>query len=305
MHQAEWKVPGTSCLPITLLVGFIKIIEKKLRRFPFDKNVFLMMRFREQNRALSDFIAGTLKDAGLNGVRADDDDWNLTGNVYNPIAVLYCCKYGIALFDEPEDGQVYNANVIYELAMMHCLDRDCLILKNAAIPELPFDLIKNLYMPYRGELAVRTNVQKWLRQAGLVSRAEHLPPRSKTAGSNLQRAAVEAFSAEMDPVIKSPDDVEATDFRWKVISRTAKAWKVSWQMRLKNKGERPWAVTVLVLFLDEKGYALLDVTSPKIELPPAASRTYHQTATFSADLANRIRRGILTVSKSGPKSSGA
>ncbi len=303
MHQGEWKVPGTSCPPIPPLVGFVHTIQNKLHKFPFEKNVFLMMRFRETNRALSDFIVGTLKDAGLNGVRADDDDWNLTGNVYNPIAVLYCCKYGIALFDEPEEGQVYNANVIYELAMMHCLDRECLILKNAALPELPFDLIKNLYMPYKGELAVRTNVQKWLRQAGLVSHAEHLPPRNKTAGSNLQLAAAEAFAGEVNPVIKNPEDVEATDFRWKVISKTTKTWKVSWQMKLRSKSERALTLTVLVLFLDEKGYALLDITSPKIELPPAAARTYRQTATFSADLANRIRRGILTVSKSGQKGS--
>src|SRR5262249_24198166 len=46
---------------ITPLVGFKPRIEKKLAQFPFDKNVFLMMKFRDTNKALSDFIIENLQ----------------------------------------------------------------------------------------------------------------------------------------------------------------------------------------------------------------------------------------------------
>src|ERR1700694_129505 len=96
---------GSSFSIIKPLVGFRSEIEEQIRKLPFEKNVFLMMRFRDANKAVSDFIIETLRAAGLNGVRADHADWNLTNNVYNPVAVLYCCKYGIALFDEAEANQ--------------------------------------------------------------------------------------------------------------------------------------------------------------------------------------------------------
>src|SRR5205807_4426068 len=129
MTQDVMTVPGSSFPLIKPLVGFRSDIDRQITNFPFESNVFLMMRFKETNKALSDFIIEILESAGLKGVRADDPAWNITKNVYNPIAVLYCCKYGIALFDEAEPGQAYNPNVIYELAMMQCLTRECLILR--------------------------------------------------------------------------------------------------------------------------------------------------------------------------------
>src|SRR6266478_182937 len=114
MISSVFDLPdGSSFSLIRPLVGFRSLLEKQLAKFPFEKNVFLMLRFRDANKPLSDFIIETLSDAGLNGVRADDDDWSITKDVYNPIAVLYCCKYGIALLDEPEAHQAYNPNVIY------------------------------------------------------------------------------------------------------------------------------------------------------------------------------------------------
>ncbi len=146
------------------LIGYKRDIEKKIARFPFEKNVFLMMKFRSSNRDLGEFIIESLKRHGLNGVRADLDDWNITRNVYNPIAVLYCCKFGIALFDEPEDLQAYSPNVAYELGMMHYQSKDCLILKHSSLPQVPFDLIKDLYDTYDKELQVRALVEKWITQ---------------------------------------------------------------------------------------------------------------------------------------------
>lgn len=146
------------------LIGFKKNIENQLTRFPFEKNVFLMMKFRDSNKDLGDFIIENLHAHGLHGVRADANNWNITRNVYNPIAVLYCCKYGIALFDEPEKGQTYSPNVAYELGIMHYQQKECLILRHATLPAIPFDLIKDLYVTYEKDLQVKKLIADWVEQ---------------------------------------------------------------------------------------------------------------------------------------------
>ncbi len=146
------------------LIGFKRDIERQIARLPFSKNVFLMMKFRDSNRELGEFISESLGVHGLRGIRADSDDWNITKNVYNPIAVLYCCKYGIALFDEPEEYQAYSPNVAYELGMMHYQNKECLILRHASLPSVPFDLIKDLYVTYNRDLQVRRTVERWVKQ---------------------------------------------------------------------------------------------------------------------------------------------
>jgi len=149
---------------MSALVGFKPRIEERLTRFPFDKNVFLMMKFRDSNKDLSEFILENLASHGLTGVRADQPEWSITRNVYNPIAVLYCCKYGVALFDEPEENQAYSPNVVYELAIMHYQNKQCLILKHASLPPVPFDLVKDLYESYSKDLQVKRIVARWIRE---------------------------------------------------------------------------------------------------------------------------------------------
>lgn len=146
------------------LIGYVRDIENQIARFPFSKNVFLMMKFRDSNRDLSEYITENLLKHGLCGVRADHEDWNITKNVYNPIAVLYCCKYGIALFDEPEDHQAYSPNVAYELGMMHYQNKHCLILRHKSLPSVPFDLIKDLYVTYERDLQVKQIIASWIKQ---------------------------------------------------------------------------------------------------------------------------------------------
>jgi CheY-like chemotaxis protein len=144
------------------LRGFKRDIERQVVKFPFDRNVFLMMKFRPHNRELATYINENLNRQGFRGVRADDSAWNITDNVYNPIAVLYCCKYGIALFDEPEEGQAYSPNVAYELGIMHNQNKKCLILRHTSLPRVPFDLIKDLYVEYGRDLQIRAVIDRWL-----------------------------------------------------------------------------------------------------------------------------------------------
>jgi len=144
------------------LIGFKEKINKQLNKYPFEKNVFLMMKFRENNQLVYNFIKEKLEEKGFNCVRADHEDWNITDNIYNPISVLYCCKYGIALFDEPEDGNNFSPNVAYELGIMHHQLKDCLILRHSSLPQMPFDLIKDLHKYYHDNLEIESIVKRWV-----------------------------------------------------------------------------------------------------------------------------------------------
>ncbi len=136
-----------------------------LRDHPFEGNVFVMMKFCESHEATFDVIQLAIESAGFRCVRADMNEWALTrDDVYNPFAVLYCCKYGIALFDEPEKDNVYNTNVAVELAMMHFQDKHCLMLKHRKLPPPPFDLAAKIYKEYDRPEELVAIISWWVRR---------------------------------------------------------------------------------------------------------------------------------------------
>jgi guanylate kinase len=148
---------------ITPLIGYKTAMLKKLEKYPFHRNVFLMMKFRgEANKRVYQYIKKTLASYDLNCVRSDEAIWDITRNTYNPVAVLYCCKYGIALFDEPEPGNDYSPNVAYELGIMHNQGKECLVLKSSAIKKVPFDLVKELYVDYGDNLELEDILENWI-----------------------------------------------------------------------------------------------------------------------------------------------
>jgi hypothetical protein len=151
------------------LKGHQRELESFLSKHPFERNVFLMMKYRDHNRHVGDIIRAAVERAGLklwlaNEVRITDE---LASNM---ISCLLCCKYGIALFDEPEDQQHINPNVAYELGMMHLLDRECLILKSKNV-SIQSDILAKLYVSYDpatpGDIIRLT--QKWLIEVGATS----------------------------------------------------------------------------------------------------------------------------------------
>lgn len=155
-------ISPTEYFKLHTLSPYKSTMEKRLKENPYNRNVFLMMKFRDNNRDFSEFIRSELIRNGYNCVRADDPEWNITNNVYNPMAVLYCCKYGIALFDEPEEGAKYNPNVAYELGVMQNQGKKCLILKHSSLTEVPFDLVKDIYKPYTKEYEFQKIFKNWL-----------------------------------------------------------------------------------------------------------------------------------------------
>lgn len=145
------------------LVGKKAELVRQLRQYPFEKNIFLMMKYRAENESIYGEIKRIIEEYEFNCVRADASDWTfLSSDVDNYLAALYCCKYGIALFDKPEKGADFSPNVAYELGIMHCQKKKCLILKHKSLNRMPFDLIQKLFKEYDDGTQIRNHLVKWL-----------------------------------------------------------------------------------------------------------------------------------------------
>ncbi|MFY9979885.1 MAG: hypothetical protein WA252_00020 [Candidatus Sulfotelmatobacter sp.] len=157
-------VPEISDLPNELvprfLFGWLAEIRKFLVQFPFENNVFIMIAYRKKLEPLVVAMREEIERHDLNPVVAKDN--GLTDDLYNPIANLLCCKYGIAVFDRGETGQKHNANVVYELAVMQTLRRPCVIMKHNDVTSMPSDFLHKLYRSYRTTGDATTGIREWL-----------------------------------------------------------------------------------------------------------------------------------------------
>lgn len=153
----------TSYKLMPTLVGKKGSLTRQLKRYPFDRNVFVMMKYRAENESIYKEIKRIVEEHGFNCVRADAPDWTfLSDDVDNYLAAIYCCKHGIALFDKPEQGADFSPNVAYELGIMHCQKKKCLVLKHKSLNHLPFDLIHKLFKEYDDGTQIRDHLEKWL-----------------------------------------------------------------------------------------------------------------------------------------------
>lgn len=132
-------------------------LQKTLEKFPYEKSVFIMMPFEEDDIRLTlitDTIKETLEEHGMHGWRADDPERRLMEDVWDNIVVnMLSCKYGIAVFvdkkvlDRLTDIQmnVFNANIALEVGFMKSRGLDILLLKDKQLEKLPTDIISKLY----------------------------------------------------------------------------------------------------------------------------------------------------------------
>jgi hypothetical protein len=155
--------PEISDLPNQLVPysvqGWSERIKGFLRKNRFGKNVFIMVSYRARLNPLIGSIKTELKSLGLEPVLAKDH--TLTDDLYNPIACLLCCRYGVAIFDRAETGQMHNPNVVYELAMMQLLKRPCLILKHGKLKNMPSDLLNKIYEKYSSKNEAVQKLGEW------------------------------------------------------------------------------------------------------------------------------------------------
>ncbi len=145
------------------LVGKKAEIVRQLERYPFKK-IFLIMKFRKDNKSIYEEIKRVVEEHGFNCVRADSVNWTfISSDTDNFLATLYCCKYGIALFDKPENGADFSPNVAYELGIMHNQQKKCLILKHKSLNKMPFDLISRFFIEYDDGTQICNFLNPWLK----------------------------------------------------------------------------------------------------------------------------------------------
>jgi hypothetical protein len=155
--------PEISDLPNELVpnsvLGWSKQIKTFLRANPFDNNVFVMVAYRAKLEVLISAVKKKLLQLDLNPVLARDHQ--LTNDLYNPVAGLLCCSYGVAIFDRAETAQMHNPNVVYELGMMHLLKRPCVILKHSKLRKMPTDILSMLYEDYSSQREAVRKLGDW------------------------------------------------------------------------------------------------------------------------------------------------
>lgn len=286
-------VPGAGQFSlIKPLVGFKDEIETQLTRFPYEKNVFLMLKYRTGNESLSRFMEEVLEQHGLRGVRADRPEWDITRNVFNPLAVLYCCRFGIALFDEPEPNQAYSPNVAYELGIMHYQGKDCLILRHASLPTPPFDLIKDLYKSYSRDLEVRQAIRDWVEKIALAPYTLSVPavlePSGPTAGLGF---VTEVF-------VSTPENTSAWGSNLSVLQRRAPYWRLTWKVMIQNRSRGPAKYRLKVVYKDNEGHSLDDqnlITPPIWE--PQQQREFSEHFLLHHELGELLGGATIYVAR--------
>jgi len=157
------EIPGlTNDLIPNALYGWIEEMRNFLRQNTYDRNVFIMVAYKAELDALISDIEQTLTGLGLNPIVARDH--RITNDLYNPLACLLCCQFGVAIFDKGESKQLHNANIVYELAMMQILKRQCVILKHQRLKTMPSDFLHILHEPYKTPDDAVKAVKSWWRR---------------------------------------------------------------------------------------------------------------------------------------------
>lgn len=154
------EIPGlTNDLLPNALYGWTKAMKVFLQKNNYDHNVFVMVAYKKSLKPLLARVEESITSLGLNPVVAKDH--RLTDDLYNPLACLLCCRYGIAIFDRGDPAQLHNANIVYELAMMQTLKRDCMILKHRGLTKMPSDFLHKLYEPYSTTEDAISAIERW------------------------------------------------------------------------------------------------------------------------------------------------
>jgi hypothetical protein len=125
-----------------------------LETYPFDTNVFAMMRFpvssgsSDSPDVLSACVTALRESCSAHGLtlhlasdRALVDD--LWGNV---LAHMWGCRYGVAVFEDHVD-QGINYNLTIEVGGMMMAGRRTALLKDHTVPAMPTDLVGQIYRP--------------------------------------------------------------------------------------------------------------------------------------------------------------
>lgn len=148
----------------------------------YNEQVFLMISSRKalkkRAKAIVDNIRTSLSKKGLEVITADAgfDGFSLSPTTHNPLAILHCCKYGVAVFLDdfpdckcaaPKSCQkqcrpVYSPSIVFELAIMFSQGKKVIALKHVNLGENPLNLQGVEWARFRTNHDIVTQVDAWL-----------------------------------------------------------------------------------------------------------------------------------------------
>jgi hypothetical protein len=180
LGHVEHTIVPPALAPPGLIVGVRQFLEEH----PFERNVFGMTRFPQDDEAarVLDPVRGALEIARqaclLHGLefhlasdRAIDDD--LWANV---LAHMWACRYGLAFFEDRRKVGL-NYNLTIEVGSMLMAGRRCGLLKDASIKKMPTDLVGRIYksIDLGNPKSVSEAIHEWLREDLGLGRCSDCP----------------------------------------------------------------------------------------------------------------------------------
>ena len=136
----------------------------------FSKNIFIMMKFDNNNELLKSTekeIRSIISENGFNPLRADDKVFPKDRDLWDNVCVyMLCCKQGIAVLENKSKLE-YNPNVAIEYGFMCALNKRALLLADKKFPKDRADIVGKLRSAFnvdKPESSIRTPLEKWLNE---------------------------------------------------------------------------------------------------------------------------------------------
>ena len=131
----------------------------------FEQNVFLIMRFQQQ-QPFPDIVQAICNECAkwnLNVLRTDDKEY--TDDLWdNVMTYLYGCKSAIAVFDQINYRE-FNPNVALEVGFLLAQRKRVLLLKDLSITVMPTDIVGKIYRSfntYDPQGTIPQQIEKWV-----------------------------------------------------------------------------------------------------------------------------------------------
>lgn len=152
-----------------------KHVEAFVEKSPFEKSVFVMMRYRNEVRfkLVEQYLREQFLKNGLRVFLARDRQ--IVDDLWDNICIyMRACKYGVAVFEQALERD-FNPNVSLELGFMLSRGRRVLLLKEKSLNALPTDVVGKLYQEFDigDPESIRHIVDKWV--ADVVERQDDGP----------------------------------------------------------------------------------------------------------------------------------
>jgi hypothetical protein len=129
-------------------------IQRLLQEYDFDRNVFCMTRFPEDESdaeyldPVSEIIPAARDALDAHGLKLHvASDRQLDDDLFGNIAAhMWACRYGVALFED-RLGRGLNDNMIIEVGSMVITGRRCALRRDVTIDKMPTDFVGQIYKP--------------------------------------------------------------------------------------------------------------------------------------------------------------